>query len=143
VSDFLSRHFILESVDERIHDSKNGGTERPDIVINPKSENFKIIVEVDEYQHKNRPQLCECVRMKNISGAYQLPCLFIRFNPDEYKTDSAEASDRKRHLRLKKTIAKYMNSEEIESTVGIIHLYFDGWTDNEPVNISILEGNLK
>jgi hypothetical protein len=36
-----------------------------------------------------------------------------------------------------------MNSEEIESTVGIIHLYFDGWTDNEPVNISILEGNLK
>ena len=81
--------------------------------------------------------------MKNISGAYQLPCLFIRFNPDEYKTDSAEASDRKRHLRLKKTIAKYMNSEEIESTVGIIHLYFDGWTDNEPVNISILEGNLK
>jgi EsV-1-7 cysteine-rich motif len=143
VSDFLTLHFTLETVDKRIVDSKNGGSERPDIVINPNSGNFKIVVEVDEDQHKYRAELCECTRMKNISEAYQLHCLFIRFNPDEYKsTDYAEVPKNKRLLRLKQVIEKYMNAETIGCTIGIIQLYYDGWVEDEPVDITILEGSV-
>jgi hypothetical protein len=29
--------------------------------------NRYVILEVDENQHKNYPELCECIRMKNIA----------------------------------------------------------------------------
>ena len=75
VSDFLGRHFELESIDTIIDSSC--GRERPDIVLNPESGFFKIVVEVDEYQHKGRPQFCACQRMVNVGEIFQMPTLFI------------------------------------------------------------------
>ena len=124
----------IESVD-RIIDS-NCGYERPDIVINSNNGSFKIVVEVDEHQHKhgNYQELCECVRMKNVAEIFFLPTLYIRFNPDEYKTpDLDEVPMKKKLFRLKKVIEKYMNTERLECTIGVIQLYFDGWIENTPV----------
>jgi hypothetical protein len=139
-SDYLSRYFTIETIDTVV-DSKCG-KERPDIVINSKSGNFKFDVEVDEHQHKrgNYQELCTCVRMKNIAEMFGLPTLYIRFNPDEYKTpDPDEVPMKKRLLRLKKVIEKYINTESLPCTIGIIKMYFDGWTENEQVEITVIE----
>lgn len=42
----------------------------------------KVILEVDEYQHRDRNPECEMTRMKNITYALGMPVLWIRFNPD-------------------------------------------------------------
>ena len=55
VSDFLSTHFNIESIDTII-ENDCGDKQRPDIVINPLSRLFKIIIEVDEGQHKYIPE---------------------------------------------------------------------------------------
>jgi EsV-1-7 cysteine-rich motif len=137
VYDFLKHHFEIESYD-KIIDSKCG-LERPDIIINSDSGCFKIDVEVDEGQHKGRPEECECIRMRNISESYHMPTLFVRYNPDEYKTtDNEQVSERKRLERLKKVIQECKEYERINCVVGIIKLYFDGWKESDPVDITIV-----
>jgi hypothetical protein len=139
-SDYLSRYFAIESIDIVI-DSKCG-LERPDIVINSISGFFKIDVEVDEHQHKrgNYQELCECVRMKNIAEIFRIPVLYIRFNPDEYKTlGTDEIPMKKRLLRLKKVIEKYIIMEKLPCTIGFIQMYFDGWIENKSVEITVIE----
>jgi hypothetical protein len=128
----------IESVDKII--DTECGLERPDIVINSSNGLFKIVVEVDEGQHKSYPELCECVRMKNIAEVFQLPTLYIRFNPDEYKTpDLEEFPMKKRLMRLKMVVEKYMNMETLEFTIGVIQLYFDGWIENNPTGITVIK----
>ena len=140
VIDYLSKHFSIESIDSVV-DSKCG-LERPDIVINPTSGFFKIIVEVDERQHKDRQEICECTRMINISESFQSPCLFIRYNPDEFKSEhSDEISERKRLNRLNKVLGRFIENETIECTVGLVKLFFDGWNDTEPVEIMKIRKN--
>lgn len=110
------------------------GIERPDIVLNSNNGYFKIDVEVDERQHKDRKELCECVRMKNIAEMFCLPTLYIRLNPDEYKsTDLDEVPMKKRLVRLKKVI------EKLPCSIGVIQMYFDGWIENKPVKITVIE----
>ena len=86
---------------------------------------------------------CECTRMIKITETYQgyrqLPCLFIRYNPDEYKSEySDEDNDgivRKRHETLKKLIEEYMKVESLPMFTGMIQLFYDGY---EPRNIEVL-----
>ena len=133
-----AQNIPIESVDCII--DSDCGKYRPDIVLNSNSGFFKIIVEVDEGQHKNYQEFCECVRMKNVAEMFFLPILYVRFNPDEYKTpDIDEVPMKKRLIRLKKVLEKYMRMERLECTIGIIQLYFDGWIENRPVEITILE----
>lgn len=45
-----------------------------------------IIIECDEYQHKDRNQECEVTRMNELfTDCGDRPIVFIRFNPDSYK----------------------------------------------------------
>lgn len=62
---------------------KNYGRERPDFVWDCKT--HMVILEVDEYQHSSRNCECEQTRMANITSSFGMPCLWIRYNPDEYK----------------------------------------------------------
>ena len=137
VSDFLGRHFELESIDTIIDSSC--GRERPDIVLNPESGFFKIVVEVDEYQHKGRPQFCACQRMVNVGEIFQMPTLFIRYNPDEYKTtDLEEISERKRLSNLKEIIKKYIKTETIPALCCMIQLFYDGYSVNQPLEVTTI-----
>ncbi len=53
----------------------------PDFLIDCNT--FFLIIECDEYAHKNYPIQCEKIRENNICYALGLPCVFIRFNPDK------------------------------------------------------------
>jgi hypothetical protein len=43
---------------------------------------YHIIVEVDEFQHRGANYECDQQRMYNIIAKLGLPCIFIRYNPD-------------------------------------------------------------
>ena len=115
----LNRHFTIESSDSVIDSAC--GYERPDIVLNPASGLFKIVVEFDDHQHKDRQEQCECTIMFNISQIYQLPTLFIRFNPDDFKSpflDDDTLTDNKRLTKLKEVIEQVMEIEKNYMCVG-------------------------
>lgn len=59
-----------------------GDRERPDFYWDRGS--YAVVLEVDEHQHADRPELCECARMFNITSAEGRPTFFLRFNPDSY-----------------------------------------------------------
>lgn len=86
----------------------NYGDYRPDILIECKK--YFIIVEVDERAHRYYDKICENVRMANIKLALDLPCIFLRYNPDCFycKTKKYEIDTEKRQEILLGEIMKYM-----------------------------------
>jgi EsV-1-7 cysteine-rich motif len=129
----------IESVDTTI--DSDCGRERPDIVLNSFNGSFKIIIEVDEHQHKNGSYTnCECMRMKKLAQYFFQPILYFRYNPDEYKTpDIQEVSKNKRLIRLNQEINEFIILEKLPYTVGMIQMYYDGWSENRPVEITVIE----
>lgn len=99
-----------------IHDIiiKDGcSRKRPDFRISTKWGN--IILEVDEFQHKRKNYTAECeiTRMKQIyfdSGVEQL--LFIRYNPDDYKTKGTQDTTIKRQEYLIKLLREEISKDK-------------------------------
>ena len=63
---------------------------RPDFVFDAGT--HMVVLEVDERQHKEYQQLCEQQRMVNISQAFGMQTLFIRYNPDGFTTHTGARS---------------------------------------------------
>lgn len=83
---------------------------RPDFFIDTKK-GFVIIIEVDEFNHKDYDVNCEIVRMFNIQQAIMMPVIFIRFNPNVYKPDGVTPRTVKRSSRnnkLRATITRVL-----------------------------------
>ena len=104
---------------------------RPDIVIDC-STHF-IVVEIDEFQHKRgQGYLCENIRMLDIAQALGLNTIFIRYNPDAYKTPKGRIgreSNNKREEKLINTIKIYQKAIPL-NFLNVIYLYYDGWKGN-------------
>jgi hypothetical protein len=48
---------------------------------------FDLIVEVDEHKHRGADYSCDERRMYDIVAKLGLPCVFIRYNPEDKKSD--------------------------------------------------------
>lgn len=48
---------------------------------------YQLIVEVDEHKHRGSSYKCEKQRMYDIISKLGMPCIFIRYNPDNKKSD--------------------------------------------------------
>lgn len=48
---------------------------------------FDLIIEVDEYKHRGAGYSCDERRMYEIIKQLGIPCVFIRYNPDDKKSD--------------------------------------------------------
>ena len=89
------------------------------------------ILEVDENQHCNKTYSCECelTRMKQIyydCGVEHL--LFIRYNPDSYKTLSGKRMElNKREEFLIKYLKEIINWEKSVINLGVVYLFYDGF----------------
>jgi hypothetical protein len=104
---------------------------RPDFII---TTNWGLIIlEVDEFQHNrvSYTEECEIVRMKQLyfdCGVENL--LFIRYNPDSYKTTSDKPIINKQREDL---LVRYIknNTTNINNFtgLGVIYLYYDGFTE--------------
>lgn len=64
---------------------------------------YNIIVEVDEFRHRGSSYDCDKQRMYDIVAKIGLPCIFIRYNPDNKNSN--------KNVLVKK-IEKYLNLDE-------------------------------
>lgn len=136
IKQFLdSQNIIYESCD-KIYDIQCG-KERPDFIISSLNGLYKIILEVDENQHKSYEETCECVRMVNIYNQMEgQKVIFIRYNPDDFKTKGKKIniSEVKRLNILSQYLTNYIlkNDEEIMGmyNLSVIKLFFDEWEES-------------
>lgn len=115
---------------DRTIDGGDCGKERPDFMWD--CDTHMLVVENDEWQHKDRLEWCECSRMVNISQSAGLPVVFLRYNPDPYKregvTHNPTPSTRRKTLlawvsHLRKTPPQYF--------IGLVQLFFDGFNESD------------
>jgi hypothetical protein len=152
IGDVLDEHDIkYESADKVVE----GGCDkyRPDYVIDNLL--YKIIVEVDENQHRSYACECEIGRMISIQQSFfGTPVLFIRYNPDNY-TDSGGILRRggntnpKREKVLIESIRRLKtfveSGGEWNKPLSVIYLFYDGYdgiqtiTDIDYINFSLSE----
>ena len=65
-------------------------------------------MEVDEHKHRGTGYTCDKQRMYNIIAKLGLPCIFIRYNPDNKKSDKEV---------LIRNIEKYINLDIEEDNI--------------------------
>ena len=122
---FNANNILSESEDRRVDNlcSKY----RPDFVIDYPL--FKLVVEVDENQHRSYSQECEIRRMRQIREDLGVSrVVFIRFNPDSYK-DKTGATQRA-YGRRENTLLELMRTlknAEVENFLTVYYLYYDGY----------------
>ena len=136
VKAFLDTSKIIYESYYRIIDS-TCGLERPDFIIECKT--HKIILEVDENQHKSYNADCEKARMINISQSLGMPVIFVRYNPDTFKKTV------KFNKRITKQYRKELMLEWLkhcfllspkngDEFLRVVYLFFDNFN---PENITI------
>ena len=94
-----------------------------------------VVLEVDENQHRGRTYECDQKRMCEIAQSLGIHTIFIRYNPDQYKTDKHKysPSDAKRKEYLMRVL-KYCKEEipdEDTSYLRLVKLYFDGFKESD------------
>jgi hypothetical protein len=67
---------------------------------------YHIIIEIDEFKHRGSSYKCDKERMYNIIAKLGLPCIFIRYNPDNKYSDITI---------LLEVINKYLNLDIIKN----------------------------
>jgi hypothetical protein len=117
------------TLDDRIIDGGVCGKERPDRVIDLGDK--IIVIECDENQHRERACSCEQARMVNIAQSFGgVPVYFIRWNPDNYKTEKkTETPLKQRYALLSELLTAIKTGVYIvpNGLVSVIYMFFDGW----------------
>ena len=140
VVEFLRiKNVKFESVD-RIVEKGVCGKDRPDIHIDTGT--HKIVVEVDEDQHKSKNGCDETNRMKNVSSSFGMQTLFIRYNPDKYRVNKVYDEHVGRNKRLEKlleTIEYFQDKDNRpKEFLEVYHLFFDNYDMNEKIKTEVL-----
>tara|TARA_R100001163_G_scaffold65827_1_gene65324 strand:- start:1671 stop:3380 length:1710 start_codon:yes stop_codon:yes gene_type:complete len=103
---------------------------RPDFYI--ELDNYYLIIEVDEYRHKDYLLIDDIERMKKIRKKSDRNIIFIRYNPDAYKNDKNEIirfqTGRKEFLL--NLIQQLSHMKDIEEEINVYYLYYDGFNGN-------------
>ena len=123
------------SVDKQIEDAAACELRtRPDALLEVPT--HFAVGEVDENQHRGRPELCECTRMINMAQALGKPTLFVRYNPDSFRALGSRRktlgpSHNARMATLGRVLkeALEMKPEDIPGFCCVVHLFFDGYSE--------------
>lgn len=113
---------------DRVIDNGECIKERPDVLLDFGT--HFVVIEVDEHQHKDRVCECEHARMVNIGQALGLRTMFIRYNPDPYKTKTKSVKDPTFHTRMKTLVewVKHLsNPDKFHGFTSVVYLYYDGF----------------
>ena len=119
---------------------------------------YSIILECDEEQHKKKSYTsCDSRRdMQLMIDLGNRPIIFIRFNPDKYKSKRGKkiqgcfamekskyvrnAEFEKRKKKLEKVLQYCINLNKIpDKEITHIHLFFDGYNGNKKIIITEME----
>jgi len=107
---------------------------RPDFVF--RFTNFLIILEVDENQHKRYKT--DNDRMKIISKSINENILFIRYNPNKYKSKLNLSNDKRQEILIKQLLYYSKNYHLIKEKLTVLYLFFDDF-DEENVKLITIE----
>ena len=120
---------------DRQLDGGSCGKERPDFVWDCKT--HYVILEVDEFQHRERPCECEQTRMVNVVQGLSMPCLWVRYNPDEFKGQKVSLKERDRRELLEKWVGECQVSAPVDSSdyCRVTYLFFDGFQVGQTIPI--------
>lgn len=127
---------------DKVVDGGLCGRERPDRIF--EEDNFILILECDENQHKDRQCLCEQTRMINITQSYGgMPVYFIRWNPDNYISGDDKYPEKLE--KRNKTLVKFLKdifegkTKLPDGLLSTFYMYYDGWEniDAEKWNVII------
>jgi hypothetical protein len=113
---------------DKMIDQMSCGKERPDFLLFIKGEDNitrAVIIEVDEHQHKNITEECENIRMINIANALQMQTMFIRFNPDDYKSKIPLLNQLERQQKLL-WVLNHKKLINFKSKLAAIYICYDG-----------------
>jgi len=116
--------FKYDSCDTVIEHSECG-KERPDFVFDCGT--HVVILEVDENQHRERAEVCECTRMVNIFQSFGgLHVKFVRYNPDKYKKGGRSCDQAiGTRMNVLRTHLEYALKDEPVSFLSVKHLFYD------------------
>jgi EsV-1-7 cysteine-rich motif len=112
------------------------GLERPDIVYDTIVGTHLVVLEVDEGQHRERISECERIRMINVTSSLGIVTLFLRVNPDKYKTlpGQEEVPIKQRYVETLRVLEYWRrNALPPDGHTFVTYLYYDGHsTTDEP-----------
>jgi hypothetical protein len=130
---YLDARGLTGTTTDRIIENGECGKERPDRIYDLGDK--ILILECDEDQHKGRQCVCEQIRMVNIGQSFGgAPVYFIRWNPDNYRTDGMMQPPeviKTRHTLVGDIIEAIVTNKSSlpsHSLVSALYLYYDGWT---------------
>ena len=127
IRDILTANgYVFEQADRIVE----GGCSkyRPDFIIDYKL--FKVVLEVDENQHKSYACECEQGRMIQIHQDFGgTPVLFIRYNPDSYIDHGKKRrpANKSRESVLISLLNGLKNRTEWEGKLSVYYLFYDGF----------------
>jgi hypothetical protein len=121
----------FQSYDQRVEGGVCG-QERPDFVWDCGT--HIVVLEVDEYQHRNYPPACERVRMVNLVSTFGLRTVFVRYNPDEYQGQTVAVRPRHRQTYLAAFLRRILQPEAFRGPnfAEVVYLFFDGFDMGVP-----------
>jgi hypothetical protein len=102
---------------------------RPDCYIN--KDNYGIIIECDEHQHKKFSKDEENERMENIQTVINKPIVFIRFNPDNYLLNNKKIMSSFK-LNKESNTLEVRNEKEWNNRLTELKKSIDYWLVNKP-----------
>lgn len=106
---------------------------RPDFVF--ECAGHCVVLEVDENQHT--VYKCERNRMINISQALGIKTIFIRYNPDKFKSDKVtkELTKLQRQFKLIKVLDSMLKQDhEKLEFLSVVYLFYDNY---DPTNVTL------
>jgi hypothetical protein len=133
VRDFINSEFEGFHHDKPLETSHCDCTVRRRIDHRKLINNTLLVIETDENQHKPYDKMDEETRYHDLFMAYSGKWIYIRFNPDKYKSKNGKVRNptiETRLTRLKQEIDKQLRrieNEENKELVERIYLYYDGY----------------
>jgi hypothetical protein len=115
---------------DRIIDGGTCGMERPDFLYDCGT--HAMVLEVDERQHigVGYTEWCTCSRMINVGQSKGMPIVFIRYNPDHYKTTRGrQATIAKRRDVLLRWL-RYLKTTPPNYFSSVYQLFYDGYEES-------------
>ncbi len=115
---------------------------RPDGLI--KCDNFNIIIEIDENQHKHYDLSCEEIRLNELyTDLKYKPIVFIRFNPDKYINNKNESTMSMFKITMKDGILIKRFNTNSERTlymyrIQMLYNYIKKYTDMKTINKEVI-----
>ena len=113
------------------------GKERPDFVWDCGT--HWLILEIDERQH--RTYRCEQKRMVKLTQTLGMPCLWVRYNPDEFKGQKASLKERDRRELLEKWLVECqtLTPQSSEDYCRVSYLFYDGFQVGHPITMEKIQ----